>query len=63
MKDFFSELISEYIGWGWFIFAIVGGLLGIGAFSWAEGGVPFIAGIIAFVGICVIGFLRQKRNR
>ena len=65
MKDFFIELM-EYIGWGWFIFAIVGGLLSFGAFCaflWDEGVGPFIAGIIVFVVICFIGFLRQIRNR
>ena len=65
MKDFFSGLISEYIGWGWLILGVLAGMTVAGGIGGTidNFGIGFVIGLIVCVGICVIGAVRKSRYR
>jgi len=59
------DIIAEYIGIGWGILGVVVGLMLVGLIGGgAENmGLGFVIGLIALIGIWVIGYLRKRRYR
>jgi len=56
------DLITEYIGLGWLILGVLGGLFTIGVFYGLLDNYSILLGIIVLIGIWVIGGIRKYRN-